>query len=52
MKGKEGYAILLDASELPDKVEEVKFFWYSAPGGLTEREYYAIGKVMIGSNLE
>ena len=52
LKGKESFAIILDASELPDKVEEVKFWWFSSPGSVTEREFYAIGKVMIGSNLE
>ena len=46
------YIYVLDASELPDKAEEVKFWWdYSMPGG-GKKQYYAIGKVVIGNDSE
>ena len=41
---------ILDASELPDKAEEVKFWWAWREGAV--RHFYAIGKVVIGSDFE
>lgn len=43
--------IVLDASRLPDKVEEVKFWWNYTPVGLG-KEFFAIGKVVIENDLE
>ena len=36
----------MDPSELPDRVEEVIFWWNWAPDALGQKEYYAIGTVM------
>ena len=52
LKGVESYAIILDASELPEKVKEVKFWWRLSPTSDRGKEYYAIGKVVIGNDLE
>jgi hypothetical protein len=41
-------AVILDTSELPDKVEEVQFWRYYVPGMGAQMAYYAIGKVTIG----
>ena len=52
LRGKESYAVIQDASELPDKVEEVKFWWQVSPTSDREKEFYAVGKVVIGNDLE
>jgi len=38
--------VVMDPSELPDRVEEVIFWWNWAPDALGQKEYYAIGTVM------
>ena len=43
------YRVVLDPSELPDKAEEVKF-WWTRSGSVTH--FYAIGKVVLGSDFE
>ena len=43
--------LIMDASELPDKVVDVKFWRdYGAEGPV--REFYAIGEVVIGNDFE
>ena len=46
--------IVLDASELPDKVEEVKFWqdYAAAAAGPLVFAFFAIGKVVIGNDFE
>src|SRR5258706_5800030 len=45
------YKVILDISELPDKVEEVKSWWvWTGTGG--RKQWCAIGKVVIGSDFE
>jgi len=46
------YVFVLDPSELPDKVEEVKFWGGHCPSGTSQLQCYAIGKVVIGSDFE
>ena len=48
---KESDVVIMDPSELPDKVEEVKFWKNWASDG-QHRVYYAIGKVTIENDLE
>ena len=42
---------IMDPSELPDKLEGVKF-WERWDVGLSENAHYAVGKVMTTSDFE
>ena len=44
--------VVLDASEFPDKVAEVKFWQAYCVGGGRATEFYAIGEVVIGNDFE